>query len=101
MSEASAAASRFGDSATGLGRTCPSLADACARASLRRELLDSDLPIAGLVKGFSEEELRLSIVPIRVKVRKPVLEGDGEDGLEDGADGGGVADPEDIVRVEL
>lgn len=90
MLSASSAASRLGDSATGLGMVCTSGADACDKASLRSELLDSDRPRAGLVNGFSVEEFRLSMVPIRVRVRKPVLDGEGDEGLDDGADGGGV-----------
>ena len=42
-------------------------------------------------KGKPEEdELRLNIEPMRVKARRDVLEGDGEDGREFGAEAGGV-----------
>ena len=90
LSAASAAASRLGDSATGLGIVCGSVADACARGSLRSELVASDRPKPGFVKGFNEEEFRLSMVPIRERVRKPDLDGEGEEGREEGADDGGV-----------
>lgn len=42
------------------------------------------------MNGFSVEEFRLSMVPIRVRVRKPVLDGEGDEGLDGGADEGGV-----------
>ena len=87
LSAASTAASRLG---AGLAMVCTSLADACARASLRKELLDSDRPKPGFVKGFNVEEFRLSMVPIRDRVRRPDLDGDGEEGREEGADEGGV-----------
>ena len=88
-STALACASRAGDSATGLG----SITSSDDPSFAFNELFDSDRE-RDLRPRLNPEEFRLSIVLIRVKVRRPVLEGEGDAGRpEDVAGGvtGGVA----------
>lgn len=87
-SAAFAAASRTGDSATGLGMAWLSSVDACANASLRNELFDSE---RGRPLRLNPDELRRSIVPTLLSARRPVREGDGDAGRDPGVVGGEVA----------
>lgn len=67
-------------------------------ASLRSELFDSD---RGRPLKLKPEEFRLSMVPIRLSARKPVLEGEGEAGRVGGLDAGGVEGGDVVAMAGL